>query len=92
MITRSGKMYSNPAVTTTTIAHYYHNPPPLVNPDLHKWSHPESYECFDFSNIQGGEHDVPADPTPGCLSFLEKRLLEIHIGTIFVTNLIAPPS
>jgi hypothetical protein len=61
MITRSGKVYSNPTVvtttpiaTTTTI-----NPPPPANPDLHKWSHPESYKCFDFSIIPGGEHDVP---------------------------------
>jgi hypothetical protein len=57
MITRSGKIYSNPAVTTTTTTTT--NPPPLVNQDPHKWSHPLSYECFDFSNIQGGEHDVP---------------------------------
>jgi hypothetical protein len=59
MITRSGKMYSNPAVVTTTTTTT--NPPPLANPDPHKWSHPESYNCFDFSNIPGGEHDVPAD-------------------------------
>jgi ribonuclease HI/transposase InsO family protein len=57
MITRSGKVYSNPAVTTTTTTTT--NPPPPVNPDPHKWSHPKSYNCFDFSNIQGGEHDLP---------------------------------
>jgi hypothetical protein len=57
MITRSGKIYSNPTTTTTTTI----NPPPPVNPDPHKWSHPESYNCFDFSNIPGGEHNVPAD-------------------------------
>jgi hypothetical protein len=63
MITRSGKIYSNPAMvtTTTTMTTTTTNPPPPINPDPHKWSHPESYNCFDFSNIPGGEHDVPAD-------------------------------
>jgi hypothetical protein len=59
MITRSGKMYSNPTVVTTTTTTT--NPVPPVNPNPHKWSHSESYNCFDFSNIQGGEHDVPVD-------------------------------
>jgi ribonuclease HI len=63
MTTRSGKVYSNPTmvatttITTTTVT----NPPPPSNPDLHKWSHPESYKCFDFSTIPGGEHNVPAN-------------------------------
>jgi hypothetical protein len=63
MITRSGKVYSNPTVvaTTTIATTTTTNPPPPSNPDLHKWSHPESYKCFDFSTIPGGEHDVPAD-------------------------------
>jgi hypothetical protein len=63
MITRSGKIYSNPAMATTTTAMttttISTNPPPLVNQDPHRWSHPKSYNCFDFSNIQGGEHDLP---------------------------------
>ena len=59
MITRSGKIYSNPATTTMTTTTT--NSPPPINPDPHKWSHPESYNCFDFSNIQGGEHDLPVD-------------------------------
>jgi hypothetical protein len=59
MITRSGKMYSNPTVVTTTTTTT--NPVPPVNPNPHKWSHSKSYNCFDFSNIQGGEHDVPVD-------------------------------
>ena len=42
-------------MTITTIT----NPIPPINPNPDKWSHPESYNCFDFSNIQGGEHDVP---------------------------------
>jgi ribonuclease HI len=57
MITHSGKMYSNFVVVTTITTTT--NPPLPINPDPHKWSHPESYNCFDFSNIQGGEHDVP---------------------------------
>jgi hypothetical protein len=58
MTTRSGKLYSNPAtMATTTIT----NPIPPVNPNPHKWSHPESYNCFDFSNIQGGVHDLPTN-------------------------------
>jgi hypothetical protein len=58
MTTRSGKLYSNPAiVTTTTIT----NPVPSVNPNPHKWPHPKSYNCFDFNKIQGGVHDLPAD-------------------------------
>jgi hypothetical protein len=63
MITRSGKVYSNPTVVTVnpTMTTTIISPPPPINPDLHKWSHPESYRCFDFSTIPGGEHDVPAD-------------------------------
>jgi hypothetical protein len=59
MITCSGKMYSNPTVVTTTTTTT--KPVPPVNPNPHKWSHSKSYNCFDFSNIQGGEHDVPVD-------------------------------
>jgi len=63
MITRSGKIYSNPVVATTTTTvtttTIPTNPPPLVNQDLHQWSHPKCYNCFDFSNIQGGEHNLP---------------------------------
>jgi hypothetical protein len=29
--------------------------------NTHKWSHSESFNCFDFSNIQGGLHDLPKD-------------------------------
>jgi hypothetical protein len=63
MITHSGKIYSNPAMvtTTTTMTTNTKNSPPPINPDPHKWSHSESYNCYDFSNIPGGEHDVPAD-------------------------------
>jgi ribonuclease HI len=58
MTTHSGKLYSNPAtMTTTTIT----NPVPPINPNPHKWSHLESYNYFDFNNIQGGEHDLPTD-------------------------------
>jgi hypothetical protein len=59
MITRSGKMYSNHTVVTTTTTTT--NPVPPINTNPHKWSHSESYNCFDFSNIQGGKHDVPVD-------------------------------
>jgi hypothetical protein len=76
MITCSGKMYStNPAVvtTTTTTTTTTTNPPPPVNPDPHKWSHPESYNCFDFSNVQGGEHNVPVDAYSWLPSFSGKE-------------------
>jgi ribonuclease HI len=63
MITRSGKVYSNPTVVTTTTipATTITSPPPPINPDPHKWSHPESYKCFDFSNIPEGEHNILED-------------------------------
>jgi hypothetical protein len=56
MTTRSGRQYSNPStVATVTLT----NPTPPLNP--HKWSHPETFSCFDLSNIQGGLHDLPKD-------------------------------
>jgi hypothetical protein len=69
-------MYStNPAVvtTTTTTTTTTTNPLPPVNPDPHKWSHPESYNCFDFSNVQGGEHNVPVDAYSWLPSFSRKE-------------------
>jgi ribonuclease HI len=58
MTTRSGRQYSNPStVATVTLT----SSAPPINLDPHKWSYSESFNCFDFSNIQGGLHDLPED-------------------------------
>jgi hypothetical protein len=66
-------------MTTTTIT----NPVPPVNPNPHKWSHSESYNYFDFSNIQGGEHDLPADANSWLPSFSGKGTSENSHWTQF---------
>jgi hypothetical protein len=58
MMTHSGRQYSNPStVATVTLT----SSAPQITLDPHKWSHSESLNCFDFSNIQGGLHDLLKD-------------------------------
>jgi hypothetical protein len=52
MITRSGKMYSNPTVVTTTTT----TTNPVSTP---KWSHKELFSPLSLPNTQGGLHDLP---------------------------------
>jgi hypothetical protein len=56
MMTRSGRQYSTSSTVVTVTPT---NPTPPVN--VHKWSHPRTFSCFDLSNIQGGLHDLPKD-------------------------------
>jgi hypothetical protein len=52
MITRSGKMYSNPTVVTTTTT----TTNPVITP---KWSHKELFSPLSLPSTQGGLHDLP---------------------------------
>jgi hypothetical protein len=40
----------------------------------HKWSHQETFGCFDLTNIQGGLHDLPKGVNSWLLSFSGKGM------------------
>jgi hypothetical protein len=69
MTTCSRRQYSNPS-TVATITLTSSAPP--VNLNLNKWSYSKSFNCFDFSNIQGGLHDLPKDANSSLPFFLGK--------------------
>jgi hypothetical protein len=54
MTTRSGRQYL-PLSTVVSVTPTN----PVTSVSSHKWSHQETFGCFDLANIQGGLHDLP---------------------------------
>jgi hypothetical protein len=67
MMTRSGRQYI-PLSTVVSIIPTN----PVTSVSSHKWSHQETFGCFDLANIQGGLHDLPKGVKSWIPSFLGK--------------------